>query len=97
VTGSVPQSYAQGAINGPVAAKIQAYWVSFIMTLNPNSRREAGSAFWTPVIARNFATRNLSPRRLRFDTGDSAVMEGVDAGQLGRCRFWDGIAVQLKQ
>jgi hypothetical protein len=67
------------------------------MTLNPNSRREAGSAAWTPVVARNFATRNLSPRRLRFDTGDSAVMEGVPADQLGRCAFWDGVAVGLKQ
>jgi hypothetical protein len=67
------------------------------MTLNPNSKREAGSAMWTPVVARNFATRNLSPRRLRFDTGDVAVMEGVDAGQLGRCAFWDGAAVGLRQ
>ncbi len=39
-----PGSYGEGGVNAPVSPVVQAYWTSFIRTLDPNTYRQPGSA-----------------------------------------------------
>ncbi|KAK3989890.1 Alpha/Beta hydrolase protein [Cladorrhinum sp. PSN332] len=77
-----PRSYLPGEPNSKSTDVMQAYWISFIRTFNPNSFRYPGSAEW--VRFRN----ESSKERLRLDYGGKTSMEGVGRDILDKCSFF---------
>ena len=86
----VPDSYKVGGINEAASPVIQAYWTSFVRTLNPNTHRHPGSARWK-------SWTEESEARLLFDVGGKTSMEKLDAGLQQRCQFWadNGLSLHL--
>lgn len=94
---SAPKSYFPGGINAGVVPVIQAYWTSFIRTLDPSALKAEGSAEW-----KAWEGEIETGKRLLFKTGGSTVLEGVDSGdgvenQVAKCRYLESIAVQIEQ
>jgi carboxylesterase type B len=90
VSGS-PASYYPGGINAKASPIVQAYWTSFIRTLDPNRYRYPGSAKWTPWTSKDEQTR------IRFGTGGTTDMESIEAGLRKRCEYLQSITLSLIQ
>ncbi len=88
--GNSPKSYYPGGKNAQAVAVIQAYWISFIKTFNPNTHRYPGSAVWD-----SWTDANQS--RLLFDTGGNTSMERIDDGLKKRCCFLVQIGAAVQQ
>ncbi|KAI1326258.1 vacuolar triacylglycerol lipase [Xylariaceae sp. FL0255] len=87
---SPPASYLEGGINAPVSPVIQAYWVSFIKTFNPNTHKATGAATW-------HAWNPFIKNRLLFETGGSTKMEYVNAIQREQCNYFYSIGIDAEQ
>ena len=85
-----PKSYRVGGVNEKASPLIQAYWVSFIRTLDPNKLRGSAAASWSRW------TDQTQPR-LVFHTGGTASVERVSNALSRRCNFWASIAVRASQ
>lgn len=90
--GSAPASYYPGKSNANVVPVIQAYWISFIRTFDPNTYKLSGSATWE-----TYYSKNGEPQRILFNTGGKTDMESVDKGQRARCAYLQSIGVSIKQ
>lgn len=89
--GAAPASYYAGGVNAPAVAVIQAYWTSFIMSYDPNTRRLANSTKWEQWDP-------TSKGRLLFSTGGATGMEDLDGTDLwDRCEFWSKIGAEIRQ
>jgi carboxylesterase type B len=76
-----PASYEAGGINEKAVAVLQAYWTSFIRTLDPNKHKLEGTADWGQWSAQ-------SGERMVFGTGGTTKMESI--GDLKkRCEYWE--------
>jgi acetylcholinesterase len=82
----VPQSY--WTYNAPVVPMVMKYWLSFVMTLNPNTHKDPGAPVWKPW--------GRSQNRLLIELGTSQ-METVDELEQERCSFWKDIAGDTQQ
>lgn len=90
-SGSVPDSYLPGGLNADIVPVIQAYWVSFVKSFDPNTYRLRGSAVWEKWTAQ-------SMNRFLFNTPvNSSMTEPVDAGLKKRCDYLYSIALSVKQ
>jgi cholinesterase len=76
-------------LNKEIVPVIQAYWLSFIRTYDPNTLRHPGSPEWEEWDPR-------AQRRLVLQTNQTR-MEVVDQGQQERCAYLNGIAIDIQQ
>lgn len=75
-----PPSYEKGGINAKAVPVLQAYWASFIRTLDPNKYRLEGTAKWEQWNSK-------SAQRLVFGTRGTTKMASI--GELKtRCEYW---------
>ena len=88
VSGTPPSSYFTS--NAPIMPLMQGYWTSFIMTFNPNTRRQPGSPVWQKWNS------GEGYQRLHIETGDT-MMETVPDDQKDRCKYLTGIGVGVGQ
>lgn len=79
-----PATYVPRGVNAPIVPVVMDYWVSFVTTLSPNTRRAANAPEWQ-------ALNLTAPTRLRIRTNDTA-MEALPADQAIRCGFWESLA-----
>ncbi|KAI1372196.1 alpha/beta-hydrolase [Hypoxylon crocopeplum] len=74
----LPASYTNNGTNAAVLPVIQAYWLSFIRTFDPNTHRYPGSATWERWSV-------WKQNRLLFQTGGKTTMETVDKNTQSHC------------
>ena len=79
--------------NAPIVPIVMDYWISFILTLDPNTYKNEAAPTWETWQA---AGNSSEYQRLRIQTNDTA-MEGVPSAQLGRCEVWKGLANVTEQ
>jgi carboxylesterase type B len=77
------------AENKAIIPVVQAYWLSFIRTYNPNTFRLPGSPEWEEWDPSD-------QRRLVIQTNKTR-MEVVDPEQRKRCEYLSSIAVDIQQ
>ncbi|KAI9171239.1 putative secreted lipase [Paramyrothecium foliicola] len=82
----VPAGY--WTYNAGIVPLVMQYWLSFVMTLDPNTHRDAEAPIWEPLGA----TQN----RLLIQL-DNTSMEVVDEDEKARCDFWKDIAGDSEQ
>jgi cholinesterase len=90
VPGTPPASYYANGANAAVIPVIQAYWTSFIRTLDPNTNRYPGSVNWK-------AWSENMQERILFNTSGVTAMEAIDSGLANRCSFWADNGVSIQQ
>lgn len=88
-TAGAPKSYYFGEKNAHAVTVAQAYWVSFIKTLNPNTYRAAGAVEWE-----SWGTKQ---RRIVVNTGGQTAMEGMDAALKKACNFFQCLGPRILQ
>lgn len=91
-TGGAPPSYT--TTNKNIIPEVQAYWISFIKTLNPNTLKLSTSPNWDKWVA-----GATTWRRLKLQTNVTA-MENVDdgvPGQQSNCQYFNSIGPYLGQ
>lgn len=86
--GAGPQSYY--TYNAPIVPVVMDYWISFVTTLNPNSRKNSAAPMWEPWGS------GSGKQRLLFQTGNS-TMETTDSALQGRCEVWKTLAPETRQ
>jgi acetylcholinesterase len=72
--------------NAGVIPVFQAYWISFILSLDPNAFKKPEAPVWE-----SWLDGEGKAQRLLFET-NRTVMEGVPGEQLARCEVWKGLA-----
>ncbi|KAK5719254.1 hypothetical protein LTR15_007777 [Elasticomyces elasticus] len=77
--------------NAPVIPIVMDYWISFILSLNPNTYKNPAAPEWQSWIG-----GDGQPQRLVIETNTSH-METVPSAQLGRCELWKGLANVTEQ
>ncbi|MCJ1425195.1 hypothetical protein MMC29_003083 [Sticta canariensis] len=82
--------------NADIPLLMQMYWVSFIMTFDPNSYRQAGSPRWEGWTANGQGSGMMS-RLVVQDGVNATTMEKVQAGQQRRCDAIIPWCVNIKQ
>lgn len=75
--------------NAPMVPIVMNYWISFIVSLNPNTHRYTSSPEWQPWA-------NHNGQRLLFQLNKTA-MEPVPVDQITRCQMWKGMVSTLEQ
>ncbi|KAI1441759.1 alpha/beta-hydrolase [Annulohypoxylon stygium] len=88
--GSPPSSYVSNGTNIEVIPIIQAYWTSFIRTLDPNTYKDPEAATWEKWDS-------SEENRLLFETGGKTTMENVDEDTKTHCQFFASIGVDIQQ
>ena len=82
--------------NADIPLLMQRYWVSFIMTFDPNLYRQAGSPRWEEWTA-NGQGAGMMSRLVVQDGVNATTMEKVQAGQQKRCDAIIPWCVHIKQ
>ena len=80
IGGNAPPGYY--TYNADIVPVMQAYWLSFIQTLDPNPKRNATAPVWEAW--------GTNRSRILFETGNTR-MEDTPAAQVQRCEFWEGL------
>jgi len=75
--------------NKPMVPIVMDYWISFILSLDPNTYKNPAAPEWKP-----WGTGG--GQRLRFQL-DATGMESIPASQRGRCEIWKGLAPTMEQ
>lgn len=87
--GGAPKSYYSGQKNAHAVTVTQAYWTSFIRTLNPNTHKADGAAEWE--------TWSCEKERILFNTGGETSMEPIGANLKKACAFFAKIGSRIRQ
>ncbi|KAF5648867.1 cholinesterase precursor [Fusarium sp. NRRL 25303] len=85
-----PASYLNGGKNVPVVPVIQAYWTSFIRTLDPNTHRDKSAVKWEQWTEKD-------RKRLKFETGGKTKMEPPSKDLQKKCDYWANIGPSIRQ
>ena len=88
-SGDAPASYY--TTNAAIVPLMQGYWTSFIVSLDPNTRRLESSPEW-----QTWGQGDNAYRRIFIHTGETR-MESVSQEQRVRCQYLTSIGVDLKQ
>ncbi|KIJ51869.1 hypothetical protein M422DRAFT_776444 [Sphaerobolus stellatus SS14] len=72
----------------PLTPILQAYYTSFVRSLNPNAHPVSGSIEWPQFDGRTNRRILLQP---------NLTVETVPKAQLDRCDFWRGLAIKMEQ
>ncbi|KAJ5820345.1 hypothetical protein N7474_005936 [Penicillium riverlandense] len=75
--------------NAPMVPIVMDYWISFILTLDPNTHRHYTAPEWEPWGPHG-------SQRLRFQLNATA-MESVPNDQMRRCAIWKSLAKTMQQ
>lgn len=75
--------------NAAIVPVVMDYYISFVTTLNPNTRKDPTAPYWD-----NFGTAN--GERLRIQTNDTA-MEYIDQTTEERCQLWWSLYRTMQQ
>lgn len=75
--------------NAAIVPVVQDYYISFVTTLNPNTRKDPSAPYWD-----NFGSGN--GERLRIQTNDTA-MEMIDDTMEKRCELWWSLYKTMQQ
>lgn len=86
--GSAPASYYTS--NAAIVPLMQAYWTSFVMSLDPNTRRLESSPEWKTW------GQDDGSQRIFIRTNETR-MESVSLEEQARCRYLSSIGVDLRQ
>ncbi|RVX75384.1 hypothetical protein B0A52_00737 [Exophiala mesophila] len=100
VRGGTPASFWPNHSNAWVVPWIQAYWTSFIRTLDPNVYRLEDSPEWRPFVDQTEdpeATSETAKRRLLFESRETTGMETVDQDLASRCDYFKSIGAKIQQ
>ncbi|KIX00673.1 uncharacterized protein Z518_09738 [Rhinocladiella mackenziei CBS 650.93] len=106
VRGGVPASYRTGKSNAWIVPLMQAYWVSFVRSLDPNVHRSAGAPVWDQFTANHgdgdgsdwsLDSEAAVWRRMLFDTLRTTAMENVTTTVQARCKYLSGIGAAIRQ
>lgn len=76
--------------NANIVPVVMHYWISFILSLNPNTHRHPTAPIWRPWGP------GQNGERLRFET-NATQMENVPSDQSVRCAMWRLLANSTKQ
>jgi carboxylesterase type B len=87
--GGAPPSYY--TTNAAIVPLMQRYWTSFIVSLDPNTRRLGSSPEW-----QTWGKGDDAYRRIFIRTGETR-MESVSHEQRVRCQYLNSIGVALRQ
>jgi acetylcholinesterase len=82
-------SFAPDSLNAPMVPITMDYFISFVTTLNPNTRKNAAAPTW-----RGWGT-GATGNRLKFQL-DATVMEAIPHDQQQRCEFWRSLAPYME-
>ena len=74
--------------NAPAVPIVMDYWISFILSLNPNTYKSPHAPEWQPW--------GSETQRLVIEA-NSSHMEVVPSGQLSRCELWKSLANVTEQ
>ena len=77
--------------NAPIIPIVMDYWISFILTLNPNTYKNPAAPQW-----QTWLDAQGQPQRLVFQTNDTRMVD-IPSAQLDRCEFWKGLANVTQQ
>ena len=77
--------------NTEIIPVVMNYYISFIRDLNPNRYKYEGAPQWE-----SFGDGEDGGNRLMFQTNATA-MEQIPQGQVARCEFWKGLALEMEQ
>ena len=78
--------------NAAIVPVVMDYWISFILSLDPNTYKNEAAPTWEPWQAENSQYGGDSAyQRLKIQTNATA-MEGVPNAQLSRCDIWKSLA-----
>ena len=86
------RTFTNGQSNAATVPILMDYYISFVMTLNPNTLRNAHAPEWETF--NGDGTNGL--QRLRIEASAS-VMEEVPTPLQNNCHFWSGLAVRMQQ
>lgn len=75
--------------NAPMVPILMNYWISFILTLNPNTHRLPSAPQWEPWSSDN-------GQRIRFQL-NATGMESVPQSQKDRCGLWKELSSTMEQ
>lgn len=75
--------------NKPMVPIVMDYWISFILSLDPNTYRSPAAPVWKPWSVDG-------SRRLRFQL-NATGMEAVPGSQMRRCGMWKQLASIMEQ
>ncbi|KAF4450418.1 hypothetical protein F53441_6417 [Fusarium austroafricanum] len=84
-----PASYFKGEKNAPVIPVIQAYWSSFIRTLDPNTHRHKGSVKWEQWTEKG-------QKRIKFETGGKTTLDTPNKDLQKKCEYWAEIGPAIQ-
>lgn len=76
--------------NKNIVPVIMHYWISFIVSLNPNTHKHPSAPVWKPWGDLECG------RRIRFET-NATQMEEVPSDQIARCSMWKSLASHTEQ
>lgn len=75
--------------NKPMVPIVMDYWISFILSVDPNTFKNPAAPEWKPWGA-------IGGQRLRFQL-NATGMESVPGSQRDRCIIWKGLAQTMEQ
>ncbi|KAK1088247.1 hypothetical protein LTR48_001763 [Friedmanniomyces endolithicus] len=84
-------NYSYSTYNAPAIPIVMSYWISFILSLDPNTYKSPAAPEW-----QSWLDSDGQPQRLVIET-NSSHMETVPSAQLGRCQLWKGLANVTEQ
>ncbi|KAI0474185.1 alpha/beta-hydrolase [Xylariaceae sp. FL0804] len=79
--------------NAPIVPLVMDYWISFILSLDPNTYKAPNAPVWQPwqSTSQGCFDESASVERLVFQLNDTR-METVPDAQRRRCDFWKSLA-----
>lgn len=96
-TGACDFPCSYDTYNAPIVPIVMDYWISFILSLNPNTYKNEAAPVWhTWQGATPTAGGDSAYQRLKIQTNATA-MEGVPNAQLARCEIWKSLADVTEQ
>lgn len=72
--------------NAPIVPVLMDYWISFLLTLDPNTYRNLKAPYWN-----TWTSSDSCLHRLKIELNDTE-MEVVPQAQLCRCQLWKSLA-----
>jgi len=82
--------------NAPMIPIVMDYWISFILSMDPNTYKSPHAPVWEPWQASFGGGEASLAQRLVFELNHTR-METVPSAQLGRCEFWRSLANVTEQ
>ncbi|KAK5129982.1 hypothetical protein LTR08_002575 [Meristemomyces frigidus] len=84
--------------NAAIVPVMMSYWLSFVVSLNPNTHKDPSAPYWAPWVAgsEGYGNGTDEVQRIVIET-NATRMETVPSAQLKRCEFWLSLANVTEQ